>query len=115
MYSRAGAPRTKIMSNTFLRRGFGLVAATLACGTAFAQTSPADATPSTNTQNTLDQTTAKLESFEDMDRNRDDYVSRDEVPITHVLSAAFAQLDGNADNRLERAEFAKYNPTARPD
>lgn len=102
------------MSNP-IRLGFGLVAATMLCGVAAAQTPPADATPATNAQNTLDRTTSKLESFEDMDRNRDDYVSRDEVPITHVLSAAFSQLDGNADNRLERAEFAKYNPTARQD
>ena len=89
--------------------------ALVASGTALAQTAPADTTPSTNAQNTLDPMTAKLDTFEQLDRNRDDYVARDEVPITHVLSQAFAALDGNQDNRLERAEFAKYNPTARPD
>ena len=92
-----------------------LFLALLASGAALAQTSPADTTPATNAQNTLDRTTAKLEAFEDMDRNRDDYVSRDEVPITHVLSQAFGQLDANNDGRLERSEYAKYNPTARQD
>ena len=88
------------------------VLALLSCGAAVAQDDP---TPSTNAQNTLDPMTAKLDRFEQLDRNRDDYVARDEVPITHVLSQAFDQLDENDDDRLERTEFAQYNPTSRPE
>lgn len=80
---------------------------------ASAQSPPADSSPATQAQGGLDRTAASLPTFEALDRNRDDYVSRDEVPATHELAGVFVSLDGNQDNKLERGEFAKYNPASR--
>lgn len=52
--------------------------------------------------------TAITPTFEQLDVNRDDAITKDEVPATHELSSLFASVDGNSDQKLSRAEFSAY-------
>ena len=45
--------------------------------------------------------------FDKLDRNRDGYLSRDEVRSLHDYDKAFEQADQNKDGKLDRAEFVK--------
>ena len=85
-------------------------------GAAAAQTSsPTTITPTTPTGVQPAQMAPTLATFDDLDRNRDGFVARDEVPVTHDIARAWAILDENLDNRLAREEFVAYNPDERLD
>ena len=94
-----------------LRTTLFLAAAALA-GAAAAQTSPSTALPTPNSQTGIapSQMAPSLARFDDLDRNRDGFVARDEVPVTHDIARAWTLLDENLDNRLAREEFVAYNP-----
>ena len=97
------------------RYTFPLLALAFA-GAAAAQTSsPTTITPTTPTGVQPAQMAPTLATFDDLDRNRDGFVARDEVPVTHDIARAWTILDENLDNRLAREEFVAYNPDERLD
>ena len=46
--------------------------------------------------------------FEDLDKDKDGFVAKAEVPAEHSLSLEFATADSNRDSRLDRIEFDAY-------
>jgi Ca2+-binding EF-hand superfamily protein len=60
-----------------------------------------------NTQ--LDKSTQSLK-FDELDKNHDGFITKDEVPATIELSTSFVNFDNNADGRLSKDEYAKYKP-----
>lgn len=48
------------------------------------------------------------ERFNELDRNRDGFISADEAALDERLSAAFAELDQSQDRRLDLAEFSVF-------
>lgn len=84
----------------------------LVAGAALAQTSPTTTTPAPTSQTGIapQPMAPTLARFDDLDRNRDGFVAREEVPVTHDIARAWTILDGNLDNRLAREEFVAYNP-----
>jgi len=46
-------------------------------------------------------------SFEQLDRNRDGYVDRNEAEAQPGLNAAFDNADRHADGRLDKVEYAR--------
>lgn len=87
-----------------------LLALALLAGAAQAQNSPSTVKPAPTTQTGIQPMSPTLASFDDLDRNRDGFVSKDEVPLTHDIARAWTMLDENLDNRLAREEFVAYNP-----
>lgn len=47
-------------------------------------------------------------SFEDLDKNNDGYIYREDIPSDHELARLFASYDMDQDGRLSRAEFNVY-------
>ena len=67
-------------------------------------------TPMTAQSNTqLDKSTGSLK-FDELDKNKDGFITKDEVPATVELSTSFVNFDNNADGRLSKDEYAKYKP-----
>ena len=67
-------------------------------------------TPMTAQSNAqLDKSTKSLK-FDELDKNRDGFITKDEVPATVELSTSFVNFDNNADGRLSQDEYAKYKP-----
>jgi hypothetical protein len=64
-------------------------------------------TAQSNTQ--LDKGTASLK-FDELDNNRDGFITKEEVPATLELSTSFVNFDDNADGKLSQDEYAKYKP-----
>ena len=96
-----------------LRPTLTFLALALASGAVLAQTSSPTTTPAPTSQTGITPsqiTPAPPAEFDDLDRNRDGFVARDEVPVTHDISRAWTLLDRNLDNRLAREEFVAYNP-----
>ncbi|MGY6519073.1 MAG: EF-hand domain-containing protein [Lysobacteraceae bacterium] len=52
--------------------------------------------------------TTESVTFEELDRNGDGFIYREDVPADHELAALFAQYDLDGDGRLNRDEFAMY-------
>jgi Ca2+-binding EF-hand superfamily protein len=59
--------------------------------------------------NQLDRT-AKAMPFDELDKNKDGFITKDEVPATIELSTSFVNFDTNADGKLSKDEYAKYKP-----
>jgi len=57
----------------------------------------------------LDKGTMSLK-FDELDKNRDGFITKDEVPATLELSTSFVNFDDNADGKLSKDEYAKYKP-----
>ena len=57
----------------------------------------------------LDKSTMSLK-FDELDKNRDGFITKDEVPATLELSTSFVNFDDNADGKLSQDEYAKYKP-----
>ena len=96
-----------------LRPTLTFLALALASGAVLAQTSSSTTTPAPTSQTGIAPaqiTPAPPAEFDDLDRNRDGFVARDEVPVTHDIARAWTLLDRNLDNRLAREEFVAYNP-----
>lgn len=47
--------------------------------------------------------------FANLDRNRDGYLKREELPADHMLSQDFDNVDLDEDKRLSLAEVAEYD------
>jgi hypothetical protein len=88
------------------------LALALVSGAALAQNSTTTVKPVTGSITGIAPTPVapKLASFDDLDRNRDGFVQKEEVPVTHDIARAWTILDENLDNRLAREEFVAYNP-----
>ena len=85
----------------------------LAASAALAQTSPTTSLPSPISATGItpqQMTPSPLARFDDLDRNRDGFVARTEVPVTHDIARAWTILDENLDSRLSPEEFVAYNP-----
>ena len=98
------------METAMLRSITPLFALALLAGAAQAQNSSSTVKPAPNTQTGVQPMSPTLASFDDLDRNRDGFVAKDEVPVTHDIARAWTLLDENLDNRLAREEFVAYNP-----
>ena len=67
-------------------------------------------TPMTAQSNAqLDKGTMSLK-FDELDKNKDGFITKDEVPATLELSTSFVNFDDNADGKLSKDEYAKYKP-----
>ena len=53
-------------------------------------------------------TIASLTKFEDLDKNKDGEIAKDEVPANLDLVNSFASYDKNSDGKLSKDEFAAY-------
>lgn len=84
----------------------------LASSAALAQnsTTTVKPVPGTTTGITPTPISPSLAEFDDLDRNRDGFVAKEEVPVTHDIARAWTILDENLDGRLAREEFVAYNP-----
>ena len=79
-----------------LRPTLTFLSLALACGAVLAQTSSPTTTPSPTAQTGIapaQLTPAEPAEFDDLDRNRDGFVARDEVPVTHDISRAWTLLE----------------------
>lgn len=47
--------------------------------------------------------------FKSLDRSNDGYITRDELPADHFLLSRFVELDENRDERLSPEEVAKMD------
>ena len=47
--------------------------------------------------------------FARLDKNRDDSLTKSEIPTEHPLTARFGMLDANKDGSVSQAEFAKHH------
>ena len=88
------------------------LALVLVSGAVLAQNSTTTVKPVTGTTTGIAPTpiSPSLAKFDDLDRNRDGFVAKEEVPVTHDISRAWTILDENLDGRLAREEFVAYNP-----
>lgn len=53
-------------------------------------------------------------TFESVDADGNGSISREEVRYMDDLNGVFGKLDGNADNKLTPAEYAKWARAAKP-
>jgi hypothetical protein len=65
-------------------------------------------TPAQSTSQ-LDKGTQSLK-FDQLDINRDGFITKEEVPATLELSTSFVNFDDNADGKLSKDEYGKYKP-----
>jgi Ca2+-binding EF-hand superfamily protein len=68
---------------------------------------PADERPVSRTAQGATQSGA--ERFDQLDRNRDGFLSRDEANDAHELDTRFSELDVNNDGKLSRDEYRVVN------
>jgi Ca2+-binding EF-hand superfamily protein len=52
------------------------------------------------------------ERFDQLDRNRDGYISRDEAKDAEELNTRFSELDVNNDGKLSRDEYGSLKTSA---
>lgn len=79
-----------------------LIASAFAAG-AFAQGQPNPATPATPVP-------GGAASFESLDKNADQKISKAEAGADRSLNASFTTLDADKDGALTMAEYAKHVP-----
>lgn len=46
--------------------------------------------------------------FQSLDSSNDGYITRDELPVDHPIMARFEELDRNRDERLSPEELSDY-------
>lgn len=52
--------------------------------------------------------------FAALDRNRDGYLTPEELPVEHTLGKQFAEVDFDGDKRLSLAEVAEHDAETSP-
>ncbi len=57
--------------------------------------------------------TTRGDRFDQLDKNQDGYISRDEAKDAEELNTRFSELDVNNDNKLSREEYNALNKSSR--
>ena len=84
-----------------IRYGLIAAAALVCAATAFAQEHKGSATPP-------NATSAKAETFRELDKNHDGFIDSKEASAASGLVAMLPSLDTNKDGKLSSAEYAKH-------
>lgn len=64
-------------------------------------------TPVPDTDTDTDQTKGTRVTFESLDRNSDQKLSKTEAAVSDTLTSQFAMIDTNSDGFIARSEFMK--------